>query len=329
MWRFGTGGVFLAALFVVGCSRHAEPPTEELAERGNREAQAEMGHIFEKGLFGRKQDIKQAIAWYRRAATNVFYTVKSGDAARRIAVYQGVFTYNLLRANLEVDFRNLEPGMKVVIPGHPGAQFNLGVLHERGKGVPKSDKKAAEWYLKAARQEHPESQFSLAVMYEKGQGVGKDLSEAAKWYQRAAELGFAAAQQNLGHMFLTGKGVNQDLVMAYKWTALAVKKIEENKLPELHMEFRENRDEATWVAAKKKAGGGGDGVKEAYIQLRLDAMTKDEAARKGRDEIAKSILDVTDQGTTAAEKEAAKLKAQADFARAKRLVADFQPRELK
>ena len=198
MWRFGTGAMVLTGLLAVACSRHAEPPTEELAERGNREAQAEMGHIYERGLYGRKKDMKQAIAWYRRAATNASYTVKPGDAARRIAVYQGVFTYNLLKANPEVDFRNLKSGSKVIIPGHPGAQFNLGVLYERGKGVPKSDKSAAEWYLKAARQEHPESQFSLAVMYENGQGMAKDLPEAAKWYQRAAELGVRRRPAKLG-----------------------------------------------------------------------------------------------------------------------------------
>ena len=53
-------------------------------------------------------------------------------------------------------------------------------------------------FKKAAEQGHANAQFNLGVMYDKGEGVTRDAKQAVYWVQKAAEQGFAEAQTNLG-----------------------------------------------------------------------------------------------------------------------------------
>jgi len=105
--------------------------------------------------------------------------------------------------------------------GFAKAQHNLGVMYERGYGVPQDIKEAEKWYRLAAEQGVAEAQHNLGVMYEKGEGVPQDIKEAEKWYRLSAEQGFASAQTNLGLMYERGHGVPQDYVFAHMWWNLA------------------------------------------------------------------------------------------------------------
>ena len=59
------------------------------------------------------------------------------------------------------------------------------------------------------------AQYDLGLMYDKGQGVPQSDAEALQWYERAAEQGEPRAQYNLGLMHLNGQGVPPDVVKAY------------------------------------------------------------------------------------------------------------------
>ncbi len=72
-----------------------------------------------------------------------------------------------------------------------------------------------------AEQGAADAQFNLGVMYFKGRGVPQVHAEAVKWYRKAAEQGVAKAQYNLGHMYSYGLGVPQDQVQAHMWFSLA------------------------------------------------------------------------------------------------------------
>lgn len=61
------------------------------------------------------------------------------------------------------------------------AQYNLGILYNYGKGVPRNYEKAFKWYKKAAKNGFPEAQYVLGRMYKKGLGVPKDEEKAAYW----------------------------------------------------------------------------------------------------------------------------------------------------
>ncbi|NNK96376.1 MAG: sel1 repeat family protein [Desulfobacterales bacterium] len=48
--------------------------------------------------------------------------------------------------------------------GYSDAQYNLGLIYENGEGVPQSDKKAAQWYRKAAEQGYPAAKNKLEIL---------------------------------------------------------------------------------------------------------------------------------------------------------------------
>jgi hypothetical protein len=65
------------------------------------------------------------------------------------------------------------------------------------------------------------AQYNLGILHEKGLGGAQDFVEAGRWFRRAADQGFANAQFALGSMYYFGLGVQQDYVQAHKWFDLA------------------------------------------------------------------------------------------------------------
>jgi TPR repeat protein len=85
----------------------------------------------------------------------------------------------------------------VVEQGYADAQCNLGFCYDNGTGVVKNEKKAFEWYEKAAEQGLEIAQNNLGSCYKKGTGVLKNEKKAIKWFEKAAEQGLADAQNQL------------------------------------------------------------------------------------------------------------------------------------
>ncbi len=85
--------------------------------------------------------------------------------------------------------------------GDASAQYQLGLLYDRGWGVQEDPAVAIMWYRMAARQGHAIAQFTLGVMYRNGRGVSQDNTEAAKWYQKAADQGVVRALINLRFIY--------------------------------------------------------------------------------------------------------------------------------
>ena len=105
--------------------------------------------------------------------------------------------------------------------GDRAAQYKLGQLYFRGKGVEQDYAAAARWHLLAAGQGDVTSMKLLAEDYTLGRGLPQDLAEAARWHQRLAELGQDKAMATLGQMHADGRGVPRDLVAAHMWMNLA------------------------------------------------------------------------------------------------------------
>lgn len=101
--------------------------------------------------------------------------------------------------------------------GNPRAQNALGMIYDRGMGVPRNLKEALRWYRKAAEQGYVLAQSYLGSMYATGEGVSKDSVEAARWYRKAAIKGNDFSQFNLALMYIKGEGVSQDYREAYQW----------------------------------------------------------------------------------------------------------------
>ena len=69
--------------------------------------------------------------------------------------------------------------------GNADAQFELGLMHFNGHGVPQDWEESAKWHRKAADQGHAPGQFALGQMYEAGHGVPKDYVLADMWFSLA------------------------------------------------------------------------------------------------------------------------------------------------
>ena len=137
--------------------------------------------------------------------------------------------------------------------GHVGAQEQLGMVYNMGRGVNKDNSKAAFWFGKAAEHGNSNAQRDLALLYLEGYGVEKDIKKAkyllhqsalqgneyaqsdlgslysgwyggavdykkaAEWYFRSANQGNPGAQCALGELYEKGLGVSKDINKAICW----------------------------------------------------------------------------------------------------------------
>jgi TPR repeat protein len=125
----------------------------------------------------------------------------------------------LKRHDFETALREWQP---LAARGHANAQYQIGTLHEYGRGVPQSDAEAVKKYTLAANQGHAAAQYRLGILYDNGWGVTQDDAEAVQWYKMAAELGHDYAQFDLALMYAHGTGAQQDYVQAYMWMSMAI-----------------------------------------------------------------------------------------------------------
>ena len=91
------------------------------------------------------------------------------------------------------DVSDFQETLQAAEQGNAKAQYNLGVMYDKGLGVRQDYAQAVQWYRRAAEQGHAQAQVLLGVMYENGQGVRQDYAQAAQWYRRAKEQGAAEA----------------------------------------------------------------------------------------------------------------------------------------
>ena len=78
-----------------------------------------------------------------------------------------------------------------------------------------------KWYNTAAKLGDPDSAFTLGLLYQKGDGVPKDYKEAVKWFRLGAEQGHTSSLFNLGKSYLLGQGVQKDILYSYMWFDVA------------------------------------------------------------------------------------------------------------
>ncbi len=81
--------------------------------------------------------------------------------------------------------------------GDAKAQYNLGVIHANGKGVPRNYEAAAKWYRKAAELGHAGAQFGLGSCYFLGRGVPENHVRACLWLILAKSGGHKKALANI------------------------------------------------------------------------------------------------------------------------------------
>ena len=139
------------------------------------------------------------------------------------------------------------------VKGDTIAQFCLGFMYQHGKSVAAENKKAMEWYERAASQGYAPAQNDLGVMYVRASESAKNpktLETAVKWFEKAAKqnnlpaqhnLGiiaisvqdrlkwwtqaasqeYAPSQRELGNLYYRGQDIDQNFTEAVKWYSKA------------------------------------------------------------------------------------------------------------
>ena len=199
-----------AALIVLGLNQavRADDVSDfrenlQAAERGNTQAQFNLGWMYANGR-GVRQDDAEAFRWYRQAAAQGY-----ADAQNNLGTM-----YTDGRGVRQDDAEAVRWYRQAAAQGAADAQNNLGMMYENGRGVRQDNAEAARWYRQAAAQGHAAAQNNLGLMYAEGRGVRQDDAEAVRWYRQAAAQRYAAAQNNLGVMYANGQGVRQNYKIA-------------------------------------------------------------------------------------------------------------------
>ena len=123
------------------------------------------------------------------------------------------------RQDFNTAYKELRP---LAAKNHAGAQYNLGLMYQRGFGVEKEPREAFRLYGQAARNNHALAMNNLGVMYRKGESVQRDYGKALHWFRKAAGKTLVG-KSNLGSMYLSGHGVEADYAEAVRWFRAAAK----------------------------------------------------------------------------------------------------------
>jgi Sel1 repeat len=120
------------------CSCHSQQPKNPSlgqllakAQKGDLEAEYQLGLLYERGSPEAAKDSAKAIQWFRVLADK---GDRRGENALGIAYLHG---YGVT----EDDTTGFEWFYKAAVNGYPAAQFNLAGSYYRGRGTPKNGKK--------------------------------------------------------------------------------------------------------------------------------------------------------------------------------------------
>ena len=161
-------------------------------------------------------------------------TFKDGE---RVEATRSSFNSN--ESEFERKNRLAEGGDKI-------AQFNLGLMYEKGDGIPQDYssesplrkmtwlsiralhlKEAEKWYVKSAKKGNSDAMFKLGVMYNNEEAPKDNPYIAYAWWRAAKENGHEQAKINLG--ILTKEMTKEQIAEAQSLATEIQKRIEANK----------------------------------------------------------------------------------------------------
>ncbi|MEM9659003.1 MAG: tetratricopeptide repeat protein, partial [Planctomycetota bacterium] len=179
------------------------------ASRGFPRAQFNMGAVHEDGLGVQKND-GEALRWYRLSAEN----------------------------------------------GYPTAQAELGLRYRDGIGVRKDLVESLRWYRLAAEQGHRVGLFGVAFAYDVGLGVTQDHQRAMRGYRQAAAKGHVSSMDNIGNLYQNGRGAPRNLTAAKEWYRRAARlgsEFSRKRLQNLLPNAKSRRGMYPWFAQTRRA----------------------------------------------------------------------------
>lgn len=161
--------------FDAGDYAAAQAAWQKGAEANDSRSQYSLGYLAQFGLAG-GADLGAAKSWYEKA----------GDNNNPDALYALGLMYETGQAGAKDLSHAFELYHKAAAAGpQSDAEYAIGRMLLRGRGVPRNAAESVTWLKKAAGHGNPAGQYMLAAAYEAGWGVPVNEGEAYYWYRRA------------------------------------------------------------------------------------------------------------------------------------------------
>ncbi|MBP5161051.1 MAG: sel1 repeat family protein [Alphaproteobacteria bacterium] len=151
------------------------------------------------------------------------------------------------------------------------ALYYLGLMHQKGQGVPQNKMRAAQFFLDSYNAGNTLAATKLAVMLLNNDGVEKDTRTALELLRSAGRAGEKEALYTLGELYAQGDPVEQNYVYAagfYKLSALQGFAPAQYKLATLYLYGRgipqDHQMAVTWFTRAAQQG---------YVQAQYDLAT--------------------------------------------------------
>jgi TPR repeat protein len=166
---------------------------EYAAEKGEPEALFFLGRSYFTGTSGVERDIENGRRLLQEAGNN------------------GMPSAFALLARLEASIRNAYVAVLFAKNASeladPEGLFLMGYFYSNGfGGLPKDDKKAAEYWTKATQLGHAEAFCSLGHAYRSGHGVTADSDRAIRLFEEGHKLGDLCSTYFLAESYRYGEG---------------------------------------------------------------------------------------------------------------------------
>lgn len=192
---------------------------QALAQRGNAEANFNLGILYEDGL-GVNQDLAQALLYYETAAIGGSFKAQYRlgllyFVGKTVPLDKIKAKHWLTKAAAEGDRDSIE--MLAILSGDTSSQRDRDFLRAETAHASADYLQAAQIWQLLADDNDTISRTRLAWLYEKGLGVKRNLQRAAELFRQSAMDGDADAQYALAVMLQTGKGQAQDFEESNLW----------------------------------------------------------------------------------------------------------------
>jgi len=173
------------------------------AERGNARAQFDLGLMYANGN-GVEKNEALALMWFNRASQNNFAKALN---LQKVAVTNETVQNNFHKtltvprvSAINETSQKFKFAYAAAKRGDARAQFDLGMMYQKGDGVSKNEQLAFNYFHKAARNNSVEAKFQMGLNFAKGRGVRKQAQLAKYWFKLAAKAGHPQAMAHLASL---------------------------------------------------------------------------------------------------------------------------------
>ncbi len=173
------------------------------AEKRYLLAQWRLAKAFRDGIGVKRDDVK-ALEWFRKVADRHDPSLRRSRQKLRATVSALVALADFSRTGVEnTSFnKNLSRSHSIyhyaaTQYGHPGAQYQLGIMYLNGEGVEKNRRVGMRWLMLAARKGYAKAQAALGDIYLSYKDSPKYRLQGLMWYRMAERNAQLAQDEKL------------------------------------------------------------------------------------------------------------------------------------